>query len=287
MEHHHPQGHAPDDEGPRIARWWFPLKPRRIEVVWVRRLSEHMVRLRFTGPDLDDFPTVAPEDHVKLFFDPDDHNRIVLPELDEQGRASFGGLTYRDYTVRAFDPAGPWLDVDVVLHGGGIASNWAARARPGDALGMLGPRGSFQVKDVFDQYLFACDETALPAMARWLEMLRPGVPVTAYVEVAGPSDELPLQTRADLHLVWLHRDGRPAGSTRLLEQAVRGHALPSRGDFFVWVAGESTSIKPLRRYLARDLGLPRDNWDVDGYWRRGQTNHDHHIDEEDESADAA
>ena len=170
-----------------------------------------------------------------------------------------------------------------MLHGHGVAGRWAASAAPGDSLGMLGPRGAFLVRDVCDWYVLAADETALPALSRWVEGLREGVPVTAYVEVQDERDEIELTTRADLRLRWLHRGPAAPGSTRLLADAVRAHEFDD-GDGFVWVAGESTSIKELRRYLSRERGLPRDCWDVDGYWRRGAANHDHH-DEPEEPED--
>lgn len=275
-----PRHYEPDVDRGKIAQYFFDLRPRRIEVTGTTRLSEHMVRVHFTGPDLDDFPTVAPEDHVKLFFDVDGTGDVVLPELVD-GRWSTAGHTFRDYTIRGFDPDALRLDIDFVLHGHGVASTWAANARPGDALGMMGPRGAFLVRDVCDWYLFACDETALPAMARWVEGLRPGIPVTAYVEVQDERGEIALDSPADLTVHWLHRGSAPAGSTTLLEDAVRAHPLP-QGDGFCWVAGESMSIKPLRRYLSREVGLDRDSWDVDGYWRRGIANHDHHTEPEDD-----
>lgn len=278
-----PRHYLPDVERDKIAQYFFDLRARRIAVLETTRLSQRMMRVRFTGEDLHDFPTVAPEDHVKLFFDTDEAGQVRLPELTD-GRWSPGDYTFRDYTVRAFDPETRCLDVDFVLHGHGVAGSWAARAKPGDELGMLGPRGAFLVRDVCDWYVFAADETALPALARWVEGLRGGLPVTAYVEVQDAGDEIAIDTAADLDLRWLHRGSAQPGTTDLLEQAVRGRALPE-GDGFVWVAGESMSIKPLRRYLSRELGLDRDSWDVDGYWRRGAANHDHHGDDDVADAD--
>ncbi|GAB94937.1 NADPH-dependent ferric siderophore reductase [Kineosphaera limosa] len=279
-----PRHYLPDVERDKIAQYYFDLRARRITVTEVIRLSQRMMRVRFTGPDLEDFPTVAPEDHVKLFFDKDAGGAVRMPQL-QNGRWSPAEYTFRDYTVRAFEPQGPFLDIDFVLHGHGVAGPWAARARPGDELGMLGPRGAFLVRDVCDWYVLASDETALPALARWVEGLRAGVPVTAVVEVQDAGDEIAIDTAADLDLRWLHRGDAEPGTTSLLEQAVRGLELPD-GDGFVWVAGESMSIKPLRRYLSRELRLDRDSWDVDGYWRRGAANHDHHAEDDDED-DAA
>lgn len=271
---------VPDEETDRIALYHHPLKPRILTVAAVTRLSTVMARVRFTGPDLADFVTVAAEDHVKLFFDTDEAGEPVLPAVEDDRWAGGRGLTYRDYTVRAFDRETLSLDIDFVLHDHGIAGSWAATAEPGMRLGALGPRGSFRVKDVFDWYLLAVDETALPAAARWLESLRPQARAFVYVEVDGPEAELPLFSPAGLEVTWLHRGGRPAGSTDLIEQAVRGFDRPE-GSGFTWVAGETLSIKPLRGFLKNELGLDRDDYDVDGYWRRGEVNHDHHEDEDD------
>lgn len=42
------------------------------------------------------------------------------------------------------------------------------------------------------------------------------------------------------------------------------------------VVGEATSLKPIRRYYRHDLGLPRRQLVVDGYWGRGVVSFDHH-----------
>ncbi|GAB3458208.1 siderophore-interacting protein [Kineococcus endophyticus] len=277
-------GFTADVENERTAQFWFDLVPRVLEVHGVTRLAARMVRVRFTGEDLHGFPTVAPEDHLKLFFDRAADGSPNVPVVGEDGRWNSGAHVHRDYTVRAFDPSGPFLDVDFVLHDHGVAGRWAGAARPGDRIAALGPRGAFLVKDVADWYVFAADETALPALARWVEGLRPGVPVTAFVEVSDAADEIPLASAADLDLHWLHRGAAPAGTTTLLVDALRAAELPA-GTGYVWVAGEAISIKPARRYLSRDLRLDRDSYDVDGYWRRGTRNHDHHEDEPGDSHD--
>lgn len=226
-----------------------------------------MVRVRFTGEDLEGLETVAPGDNVRLFFEHDQRGAAVLPEAtDDRGPERH---SYREYTIRHFDAAAPWLDIDFLLHGNGVASRWARTATPGEEIGMLGPRTANLVRDVFDWYLFGVDQAALPAMARWLEALRPDVPVTAFVEIPDAADEQTLFTQAALTLRWLHRNtARGADSTGLLEQAIRSHPFPP-GEGFVWIAGESQSIRPLRHYLASELGMDRENWGVSGYWRRG------------------
>lgn len=271
----------PERENDRIALYRHRLTPRTVTVTDVQRLTPRMVRVRYTGADLVGFVTVAPEDHVKLFFDVDAAGAPILPIVVQDRWVGGRGLTSRDYTVRAFDRENLMLEIDFVVHGGGVAGRWADRAQPGDQLGMLGPRGSFRVKDVFDWYLMAVDETALPAASRWLSELRPQARAHLFVEVDGPDDELTLTGPAATTVTWLHRAGLPAGTTALLADAVRAFDRPS-GRGFTWVAGEAMSIKPLRHYLGTELGLDRDDYDVDGYWRRGTVGHDHHQDDEEE-----
>jgi NADPH-dependent ferric siderophore reductase len=133
---------------------------------------------------------------------------------------------------------------------------------------------------VHDWYLLGAEETALPALARWAEMLPAGVRVIAFAEVSGPEDEQVIESAADLTLTWLHRGAAPSGSTDLLERAIRAAELPE-GLGFAWVGGEANSLKPIRRHLRRERGLLKEQVDVDGYWKRGVANHDHHEDDAD------
>lgn len=261
-----------------------PLRARLLTVAAVEDVTARMVRVRLTGEDLADFVTAAPEDHVKLFL-PDEPGGVPeLPVVVDDRWVGGRHLVSRDYTVRGFDREARTLDIDLVRHDHGVVGRWAGQARPGDLVGVLGPRGSFVVNDVFDWYVFAVDETALPAAARWLERLRPDVPVTMFVEVQDASDVQPLPTAARVTVQWLERGPAAPGTTSLLADAVRSLPLPE-GEGFVWVAGESMSIKPLRRYLKTEVGLDRDSYDVDGYWRRGVTDHDHHHDEDGDTDD--
>jgi NADPH-dependent ferric siderophore reductase len=259
-----------------------PLRPRLLTVAAVEQIGARMVRIRLAGEDLADFVTAAPEDHVKLFLPTEPGGTPELPQVVDDRWVGGRHLVSRDYTVRYFDREARTLDIDFVVHEHGIAGRWAGQAQVGDLVGVLGPRGSFLVNDVFDWYVFAIDETALPAAARWLEKLRPEVPVTVFVEVQDEGDVLPLASAAKADVTWLLREDRAPGTTSLLADAVRGLDLPA-GNGFVWVAGESLSIKPLRRYLKNEVGLGRDNFDVDGYWRKGVADHDHHGDDTDEA----
>ena len=258
----------------------YDLLARTVEVDQTIDLSPEMRRVRFriTDPESFHFVHMAPDDHVKLFFPHPDTGRVEMPDFGENGMklpTEEPFPVYRDYTVRAYDRAAGLLDIDFVVHTHGVAGAWAATASPGDRLGMLGPRGSHIYPTGYDSYLLGADDTAIPALARWLEELPAGKTVVAFVEVSGPDTEIELPRRPDTTLVVLHRGQAPAGNSELLHSAIRSHGLPP-GEFYCWVAGEANSLKPIRRYLRRELGLPKDRVKVDGYWRCGTVNLDHH-----------
>ncbi|GJF28421.1 siderophore-interacting protein [Kitasatospora sp. NE20-6] len=264
---------------PRMRIVRHPLRYRLLEVKRVHRITPGTVRVTFGGESLEDFREQAPTDHVKVCFaHPGDTLPVEPVVVDDTWMDAPVEPVTRDYTVRHYRRDARELDIDMVLHGTGVGSSWAAAAAPGMQLGILGPRGSEEVPFVHDWYLLAAEETALPALGRWLEMLPAGVRVVAFAEVPGPADEQHFETATDLTLTWLHRGDAAPGSTDLLERAVRAAELPG-GTGFAWVAGEANSLRPIRRHLRNERGLGKDQVDVDGYWKRGVVNHDHHEDE--------
>ena len=247
-----------------------PLRLRLVQVRLVEQLSPRMRRVTFTGPDLDGFVSLAADDHVKLFFPAPGQDRPVLP-LPGGGPAYPDGAVppaVRDYTPRRYDPARQELVVEFVLHGAGPATTWATQAAPGQWIGVGGPKGSRLVPEAYDTFLLTGDETALPAIARHLEEMRPGVRVLVVIEVADAREERHLPTAANASIVWLCRGGAPAGTSRLLEQALRELSLPA-GDTYAWVAAEIEVARRLRLYLIEEEGLTRSQIRAAGYWRAG------------------
>lgn len=257
----------------------FPIQPRLLTVRRISTLTPRMCRVTLGGADLARFQTAAPTDHVKCFFPAPGAHMPVMPVLGERGivppAPDAPQPISRDYTVRAFRVEPMELDIDFVLHGQGPAVTWVQRARPGDVLGVLGPRGAHVVPDDFDWVLLAGDETAVPAIARWVAEAPATAHIIAVIEVADFAEEQALATWARLDLTWLHRDGAEAGTTTLLPDTIRALDLPS-GDGYAWVAGEADTLRAIRRHLRQERGMPAEWVDVDGYWRRGVINLDHH-----------
>ncbi|WP_308466939.1 siderophore-interacting protein [Rathayibacter soli] len=284
------------------------LTVRHLRVLARRELTPSMVRITLGGTGqggaqqadgaelagadgLDGFASLGPSDHVKVFF-PDPATGIVTaPSISADGvhRPTDGIVISRDYTPRAFRAAADGvpaeLDVDFVLHGapgsraeaetadGGPASAWAAAASVGDPLAIAGPRGSRLAPDDAAHAVLIADETALPAFSRWLELLPATTRITAILDVANEDTEhyLTDAQRARASIEWTYRED---GSGQL-EESVRSLG-PIDSDTYVWAAGEATTLVPVRRHLRRTLGLDHDQLTVEGYWRRGITNLDHH-----------
>ncbi|MDD7969415.1 siderophore-interacting protein [Actinomycetospora lemnae] len=273
-----PTGQSWIDGAPNpVRRVLHELTPRLAEVVRVRRLTPRMARVTLAA-DFTGMPSGAATDHVKLFFPAPGEELPVMPTVGERGLVPPPAGTprnYRDYTVRRLDREAGELDVDMVVHAGGLAGAWAAAACAGCKVGVLGPRGSEIVADDLDWYVLAGDETALPAIGRWLAELPAGVRAEVFCEVADAAEEQELTSDADVTVHWLHRDGVPAGEAMLLHDALAAVTFPD-GRGFVWVAGEAGALRPVRRMLKARDDLDQRDHDVDGYWRRGVVNHDHH-----------
>ena len=275
---------APSPTTPRRAgRAKVPHVPavRSCQVSRVTPLTPTIVRLTLAGEDLDGFVSLGPTDHLKLSIPA----TLVLDAAEAGGATTSlrpDDVVVRDYTPRAYRQAGgtgaPELDLDIALHGtDGPISAWASRAKVGDPVTVAGPRSSKLVPPDATSFLLGCDESGLPAVARWLELVDPGVPVTVLAAVADSTvQDYPLARRQSVVVHWLTQDAAPpAESSTRLETAVREHG-PLPDGCFAWFGGEAGSLVGVRRYLRRELGLGADRVEVSGYWRLGAAGYDHH-----------
>lgn len=242
------------------------LHRRRGAVSDVHDLS---ARLRRVTIALD--PGTAPVPHVPMAVG--DHIKLAFPHPDT-GALDLEGPerpVLRDYTIRAVPEPGSVV-VDVVLHGSGPGSTWARGAEVGSTIGVLGPRGSHVMPEDRGRYLVLADESAHPAAARWLEEAPAGAEVHVVLETQDASTaDLPHRPEASVTIV-AGSDG--TGLVRELEALA-----PEAGDL-VWAAGEATAMLAVRR-AAKDLGLDKDDVEIDGYWKRGVAGRDHHAPLED------
>ncbi|MEV0580991.1 MULTISPECIES: siderophore-interacting protein [unclassified Streptomyces] len=252
----------------------YPIGIRRTEVVRVTSVGSGLLRVTLGGPGTEGFEAHAPDEHVKLIF-PDPDGTLRLPERNgSMLRWPRPALTSREYTVRRYDPVAGEIDIDIAAHDGGLASDWAREARPGDGMHLAGPPGGLIVPDTYDRFLLAGDITALPAIARRLEELPRSAKGWAFVEVADATEEIGLSAPEGFEVRWLHRGDLAAGAGDALERAVTSVTVPEGERVYVWAAGEAGQIKPLRRWVRDALRLEKADHDITGYWKRGVADFD-------------
>ncbi|MFP1769904.1 siderophore-interacting protein [Lonsdalea quercina] len=215
----------------------------------------------------------------------------------------------RTYTLRRLNAAAGEVEVEFVIHGTeGPASSWAMRAEPGDRLQMVAPcaasqghQGGYEwlPTEQTRRALLIADETAFPAVKGILEQLagQASPPqVQAFIELPLRADcqDLSHFSFADIH--WLPREecGAKHG-VRLLDAVRDALILPQvpimpsvvsltevpddellweraesqHGQFFGWVAAESSVVKALRRYLVGERGIARESMAFMAYWCQG------------------
>ncbi|MGC4108018.1 MAG: siderophore-interacting protein [Thermomicrobiales bacterium] len=266
-------------EQSRTRRVMYGLTFRKVEVKRVESLTPRYLRITVGGDQLEGFQSLGAQDHFKLILPAEGQAELVLPEMTPEGpRYPEGAVrpVLRDYTPRFFDPETNELTFEVVLHEQGTVSDWARQAAPGQIVGTAGPRGSHIVEyGTFDWFLAAGDETSIPSIARALEALPAGMKAYVFIEVDGPEDELPLPTQADATISWLHRNGAVAGTSPVLEQAIRAFDFPE-GEGFQTYTGEANALRDIRRYLLKEKGLDKQWIDFSGHWKYGTADFDHH-----------
>lgn len=267
---------------------------RDLHVARVEDITPRYRRIVLAGDDLaDGYPLVrfAPSDHVKVYFpNPATGELVAYREIGDdewEVDSTTGEPIRRDYTPRAWNPETRELSFDFVIHEHGIAGQWARDAQPGDKIVIMGPRANWLLPENYSHYLAAGDETALPAISRLIEEAPAGAHVTAVIEVADAAEEQHLFPAAgtSLDLRWAHRDTASVaeGHISTLETALRAVDIPADASaLYVFAAGEANAIKPIRRYLRRELGLPKTQLSIDGYWKSGTADHDHHTNELDD-----
>jgi NADPH-dependent ferric siderophore reductase len=225
---------------------------REIIVKASRPLSPLVRRITFGGDGLAELGATPPARWIKLF--------LPTGKGDEAGRA---------YTIRRYDAAAQEMEVDFVIHGDGPASRWAERASPGEVIAFGGPRGGFARHADAAWLLLAGDETGLPAILDIIESLPPQIDGRAFLEVEDEREQQAVRTAAAIEVTWLARRGAPAGTTDLLEAALRRARLPEgRGQ--CWIVGEAAAVRRLRCQLTVERGIPPSAVTAKGYWRMGQ-----------------
>ena len=215
--------------------------------VTARRLvTPRMVRLTLAGAGL-----------VGLQVRPAQDLEILL--TGEDGRD-----LKRHYTIRYARPLTGECDLDILVHDhGGPGARWAATAQAGDQVRFVGPRGKMELRPA-DWYLFAGDETALPAIAALTESLGPQATTHVFAEIGDDSDRVPVTAT---QLTWAARRGTAPGTAGPLLTALTALERPAgRGQ--AYLLGESRAMAALRDEVVGRQVSPESIF-IKGYWNTG------------------
>ncbi|GAA2223252.1 siderophore-interacting protein [Herbiconiux moechotypicola] len=246
------------------------------ETVAVHRLGPHLVRVELGGAGLGDYVTNAvPDESVTLYFPRQGETAPPAMTLRD-GEWGFHDLDEppvgRNYTIRSADPEAGTVAIDFVLHGDGVASQWAARATPGDGLVLWRQRGWYRPPAATDWVVLAADLTGLPAVLRILEGLPDGVAATVLVDALDDTDLAELRVVAPRSARIDARLGAGNGVARdTLIARIEAFDPPASGDGYAWFAGEAGDARRARAVWRERHGLARDRVASVGYWRADAT----------------
>jgi NADPH-dependent ferric siderophore reductase len=258
---------APTEPPGRTRR--EPPRFRRVAVRAVTPVSPRLLRITFAGTDLEGFAVEEPAASVRVLLPASASEPLIVPTwngnefLLPDGRRP----TIRTFTPRRVDAAAGELDLEAVIHGDGVASQWAARAEPGASAAISGPGRGYTIERDAPAFLLAGDETAIPAISQLLEVLPAATPTQVHIEVGRPDARLALSEHPRATVAWYDlAPGAPPGDA--LVAAVRAAKLvPGER---VWVAGEAAAVQRIRRYLFDERAKPRSETAVRGYWKHGR-----------------
>ena len=235
----------------------------------VERLTPRLVRVTVGGDELAGFAVEQPAASVRVLLPTPGGGDLVVPSwngnefLLPDGRRP----TVRTLTPWRVDTDALELEVGIVVHGGGVASDWALSAEPGGPVAISGPGRGYTVDTEAPAYLIAGDETAIPAITQVLDAVPDETPVQVRVEVAHSDGRLVLPAHRGATVEWCElAPGAPPGDA--LSASVRDLELADGTR--VWAAGEAAAVQRIRRHLFDDRGLARSQTAVRGYWKHGR-----------------
>jgi NADPH-dependent ferric siderophore reductase len=246
-----------------------PPRFRRVKVDRVERESPRLVRVTFVGPDLDGLSIEDPAASVRLLLPLDGALEPVTPMWNGNEFLLPDGSRplIRTFTPRRVDPATRELDVEIVMHGSGAASDWASTTEPGRVAAIAGPGRGYAVDRDAAAFILAGDETAIPAISQLLEVLPESADVQVRIEITDAFAEVELPEHPHAAVEWrVLPAGGPPGEA--LVAAMLEMEIPAGAR--VWAAGEAAAVQRIRTNLFKERGFPREQAVVRGYWKTGR-----------------
>ncbi len=243
----------------RLEPRGLDLRFRRVRLAARTWITPTYVRVRLEGDEIIGFTSLGADDHIRVFF----------ADAADASVDALRAAPSREYTPLAWDAEAGWLDLEFAIHGDdGIAAPWAARAPIGSTAAIGGPRGSKVLIGRPDAWLLAGDETAIPAIRRFVAQMDAAASGRVILE---GMHAVPLETPPGMEVSFVHRSSAAPGSALAahLDALTAGDRPP--GAVLGFIAAEQAIVKPGRALLLDRWALAPDQVIVKGYWKRGET----------------
>lgn len=188
---------------------------------------------------------------------------------------SSGQFVRRRYSVRHVDPELDQLTFWITTAHTGPGASWAAGARPGDLVDVVGPRGKITLDPRADWHVFIGDTSGFGAFYRMAQSIEAPGRAIFIVEINSPEDAVTAEFDEGIGVTGIFIDRRdramndPAG---ILSALAAFEFPPDVGHAYLF--GEFNVMKAAHAALL-DRGLSEDQMSRKAYWRTGRNNADH------------
>ena len=252
-----------------------PKTPGALSLTVVRseRISPHVQRVTLTGADLSRFSWQGCDQWAYIVFPAPNGEIGSLPQNFNLGaymrmvmtRRRHERPAVRSYTLADWRPASSELDIDFELHGdAGYGAPWAQRCQPGDQLAMY-DQGILWNSGSAENFLIVADLSAVPAALGILRDMPAAARGLALLIVPDEQDVQEVRAPAGVAVRWLVESDVKA--RREVAIAACSAAQLSFDDHYAFIAGESTLVTGVRRYLVEQRRWPKDSVNFVGYWK--------------------
>jgi NADPH-dependent ferric siderophore reductase len=259
----------PDAAAETVRRRREPPRFRPVTVAGTQQLSPRLMRVTLTGSELQGLVIEQPASSVRVLLPSPGEAELVIPRWNGNEFLLSGGRrpAIRTFTPGRVDDLAQKLDIDVVIHGRGVASAWAESAVGGEPAAVSGPGRGYVIDRDAPAFLLAGDETALPAIGQVIAAIPRETPVQVVIEVADARAQIDLLAHPRAEVAWLVLPPEGAPGDALVTGVRDADIAPETR---VWAAGEAAAMQRVRRHLFEERGLPRRHALVRGYWKYGR-----------------
>ena len=262
-----------------LTRHPFPPRLRQLRLAARTELVPGFVRVRLQADDpLDGFTSPGAGDHLRVF----------VPEAPEWATVAVDGAGHptgeaRTETIVAFDADAGWVDLDILVHAAdadgdaGLIGPWASSAPLGSPVVLADPKGSVVLTGTPAAFVLVGDDSAIPAIRRYLRMLAASPRGLVVLETGFDPAQLDHELGAGVELrVHAPDPSRPSASLVAEVAALAAEAPPAGPDaarpdlgpdVLVFACGEQSLVAPARALLAA-WGIDQERAVAKGYWRR-------------------